>query len=319
VALALFAGFGLGCHRSPVEINPIEVSVQVNQAQAPLGSAIEVTYTWKVGDQAKPVPAGYRAFVHFLDSEKVVLFTDDHVPEPAPETWKPGEVHTYTRTVFVPVYPYVGPSTIGMGLYTAGKGQRIAMKGEDLGMRSYKAGSIELLPQTDSIFLVYKEGWHNPEPHPDNPQVERTWTKKEALLSFKNPKSDVVIYLEAATSPKFFQQSPVLNLTVGGKVGVTLPIENSEVFLKRIQVKAADLGDGDFVDLKLAMNESFVPNKLNPPMNTDDRELGVMVYHLYVGEKSKLGPMTGLELLSAAPTAAGTPAKAAAKKPASKP
>ncbi len=28
---------------------------------------------------------------------------------------------------------------------------------------------MELLPQTENIFLVYKEGWHNPESHPENP------------------------------------------------------------------------------------------------------------------------------------------------------
>ena len=74
---------------------------------------------------------------------------------------------------------------------------------------------IELLPQTENIFLVYKDGWHNPEPHPDNPAIERTWTKKEALVSFKNPKKDVVVYLEADTSPKFFPAPPVLTVTVG--------------------------------------------------------------------------------------------------------
>ena len=40
---------------------------------------------------------------------------------------------------------------------------------------------MELLPQTENIFLVYKEGWHNPETHPENPSVERTWSKKDAL------------------------------------------------------------------------------------------------------------------------------------------
>ena len=59
------------------------------------------------------------------------------------------------------------------------------------GFREYKVATIELLPQTENIFLVYKEGWHNPETHPENPSVERTWTKKEALISFKNPKKDV--------------------------------------------------------------------------------------------------------------------------------
>jgi hypothetical protein len=77
-------------------------------------------------------------------------------------------------------------------------------------------------------------------------------------------------------------------VAVGGKSGLVVPIENSEVFLKKIRVKAADLGDQEWVDLRLSMNSSFVP-KAKGVNATDDRELGLMVYHLYVGEADKLG------------------------------
>jgi hypothetical protein len=304
IGLVAVGGLAVGCRRAPVEVNPIEPSIQVNQMRAPLGSALEITYTWKLDQNAKPVPAGYRAFVHFLDSHKVVLFTDDHIPVPAPETWEPGKSYSYKRTVFVPIYPYVGEAQVAVGLYpAAGRGARIMLKGQDLGLRAFKVADIELLPQTENVFLVYKEGWQNPEAHPENANVERTWTKKEALVSFKNPQKDVVIYLEAATSPKFFPQPPVLQVMVGDKVGVTVPIEGSELFLKRIRVKAEDLGKAEFVDLKLSMNESFFPNKLNPPLNNDDRELGLLVYHLYVGAAAQLGPLTGLEVADAGPLA----------------
>jgi hypothetical protein len=306
LALAFLAALTLlpSCRRKAVEVNPISPSITINRDRAPLGSAIEVEYKWTVDAAAKPIPAGYRAFVQFLDSHKVLLFGDDHVPVPAPETWKPGQTYSYKRTVFIPIYPYVGESRIVMGLYPAqGRGERIALKGEDLGLREYQVAKIELLPQTENIFPVYKEGWHNPEAHPDNPAVERTWTKKEALVSFKNPKKDVVVYLEADTSPKFFPAPPVLTVTVG-KAALQVPIENSEVFLKRIKVKAADLGDEEWVDLRLAMNQSFVPKAMTPPLNTDDRELGLLVYHLWVGEADKVGALEGREVVEATPAPA---------------
>jgi hypothetical protein len=147
---------------------------------------------------------------------------------------------------------------------------------------------MEFLPQTDNIFLVYKEGWHNPESAPHNPSLERTWTKKDALVSFKNPRKDIVVYLEADTNAKAFAAPPVLTLAVANKSGLTVPIENSEVFLRKVRVKAADLGSDEWVDLKLSMSESFVPKAKG--VNThDDRELGLMVYHLYVGEADALG------------------------------
>jgi hypothetical protein len=275
--------------RKPAEVNAIVPSFSVNRARAPLGSAVEVTYTWTAEPGAKKLTQDYRALVHFLDTQRMLLFTDDHVPAPSPTTWEPGKTYSYTRTVFVPIYPYVGEVQVVMGLYPAsGKGERVALKAEDTGMREYKVAKIEILPQTENIFLVYKDGWHNPESSPQNPSLERTWTKRDALVSFKNPKKDVIVYLEADTNFKAFDAAPVLTMAVGPKSGITVPIENSEVFLKKVKVKAADLGTEDWVDLRLSMNQSFVP-KLKGVNNTDDRELGVMVYHLYVAEADKVG------------------------------
>ena len=307
LALIVAATFPVACKgRKAAEVHPIEPKVSFNRTRVPLGSPLEVTYTWTVDAAARKLPQDYRALVHFLDSHEVMLFEDDHTPTPPPSQWEPGKTYTYTRTKFVPIYPYVGDVEVRMGLYPqAGRGERPALKGEDAGMREYKVAKLELLPQTENIFVVYKDGWHNPEPHPENPAIERTWTKKEALVTFKNPKKDVVVYLEADTSPKFFPQPPVLTVAVGPKVGLVLPIEGSEVFLKKIKVKAEDLGNDEWVELRLLMNQSFVPKLLTPPLNNDDRELGLLKYQLYVGEADKLGPLTGKEVVDATPLPAG--------------
>jgi len=321
VALALIAATALiGCkRRQPAEAIDVTPSLSVNRARAPLGSAIEVTYTWTTGASLKKMDQPYRAFVHFLDSHEVMLFTDDHVPTPAPSSWEPGKTYSYTRTVFIPIYPYVGDVEVRVGLHPEGRGERLALKGQDTGMREYKVASMEVLPQTENIFLVYKEGWHNPESSPQNPSLERTWTKKDALVSFKNPKKDIVVYLEADTNYKAFDFPPVLTVAVNGRSGLTVPIENSEVFLKKIRVKAADLGNEEWVDLKLSMNQSFVP-KVKGVNTHDDRELGLLVYHLYVSEADKLGSLANV--VDAGPVsvptavAAASPAPAAPARPA---
>jgi len=212
------------------------------------------------------------------------------MPTPPPSSWEPGKTYSYTRTKFIPIYPYVGDVDVRMGLYPyPGRGERIVLKGDDAGMRAYRVGKMELLPQTENIFLVYKDGWHSPESSPQNPTLERTWTKKDALVSFKNPKKDIVVYLEADTNYKAFDVPPVLTLSVGkSKAGLVIPIADSEVFLKKMRVKAADLGTDEWVDLHFSMNQSFVP-KAKGVNSHDDRELGVMVYHLYVGEADQLG------------------------------
>jgi hypothetical protein len=313
LALALVAVTVVaGCNRrKPAEVTDVVPSLSVNRARAPLGSAIEVTYSWQVGPTAKKLDQDYRAFVHFMDSHDVILFGDDHVPTPAPSTWEPGKTYSYTRTVFIPIYPYVGDVEVRVGLHPVGRGERLALKGDDAGMREYRVAKMEVLPQTENIFLVYKEGWHNPESSPQNPSLERTWTKKEALVSFKNPKKDLVVYLEADTNFKAFDFPPVLTVSVNGRSGLVVPIENSEVFLKKVKVKAADLGNEEWVDLRLAMNQSFVP-KLRGVNTHDDRELGLLVYHLYVSEADKLGALQNVvdagPVAPAAAVATATPA-----------
>jgi hypothetical protein len=325
VAGAAVAAAGCG-RRQTAEVNDIVPKFAVNRAQAPLGSAVEITYTWQLEPTAKKLPQDHRAFVHFVDSHGVMLFEDDHEPVPPASQWEPGKTYSYTRTKFIPVYPYVGDVDVRIGLSPVGKGERVMLKGEDAGLREFKVAKIELLPQTENIFLVYKEGWHNPESSPQNPSLERTWTKKDALVSFKNPKKDVIIYLEADTNFKAFDQPPVLTLAVNDKTGIQIPIANSEIFMRKVRVKAADLGQDEWVDLRLSNNQSFVP-KLKGVNSHDDRELGVLVYHLYVGEADKLGevkdvvdagPVTLAPIATATAATAASPAPGAKASPAPK-
>jgi hypothetical protein len=276
---------------------------------------VEITYSWKVEPTAKKLGKDYKALVHFLDQHGVMLFDDDHMPTPPTSAWEPGKSYSYTLTKFIPIYPYVGEAELRVGLYR--DRERVALKGEDTGMQEYKVGKIELLPQTENIFLVYKEGWHNPESRTNNPGLEVTWTKKDALVSFKNPKKDVVVYLEADTNYKAFDAPPVLTVAVAGKTGLVIPIESSEVFLKKIRVKAAELGSDEWVDLRLSMNQSFVP-KLKGVNATDDRELGLMVYHLYVGEADKLGSVPNVVDAAAISLPAAKPSPAPKASPAAK-
>ncbi len=292
--------------RKPVEVNPIVPSIKVNRTKVPLGSAIEVTYTWTVEPGAKKLDQDYDAFIHFLDSHEVVLFADSHAPIPPTSTWEPGHTYSYTLTHFVPVYPYVGDVEVRVGLFpTHGRRERPALKGDDAGFHEYRVAKLEFVPQTENIFMVYKQGWHNPETQPENPSVERTWTKKDALVSFKNPKKDVIVYLQADTCVKCFPKTPELTVSVGNNVGLRFPIDGPQVYLKKIRVKAADLGSEEWVDLHLSMNQSFVPKNLNPPMNDDDRELGLDVYHLYVAEADQMGQPP--DVVDAVPLGPATP------------
>ena len=217
----------------------------------------------------------------------------------------------------MPVYPYVGDVEVRMGLYPhPGRGERPALKGEDRGFREYKVATIELLPQTENVFLVYKEGWHNPETHPENPSRRADLDEEGSARVLQEPEEGRDRVPRGRHLREVLHRRPRrLTVSVGNNVGLRFPIDGPQVFLKKIRVKAADLGTDEWVDLRLAMNESFVPKNLNPPLNNDDRELGFNVYHLYVADAEQAGSPEGVvDAVALAPAAPSPAAVAAAKK-----
>ena len=231
-----------------------------------------------------------------------------------------GQTYSYTRTIFVPAVTYIGDATVTMGLYpSSGRGERIPLKGEDFGLREYVTAKMQLLAQVENVRVYFKEGWYNPEPGPNgNPLVETTWTKKEAVLSFKNPKKSVIVYVQfdAPYSAKYYPaKAPVLTVAAQGRAAFTHTFENGELVERKIRFKALDLGTEDTVELRLSMDQTIVPKTLGISP-TDDRELGVRVYDIFVGVEDELGTVPNV--VDAPPMAPAQPGKgkAAPAKPA---
>lgn len=280
--LGLAVSFGLaGCGSdAPSESRPITASIDTNKARAPIGSPITINYRFDVGADSAPIDKDYRVFVHFLDSHNALLFNDDHDPPKPTTSWSAGDELEYERTLFIPLYPYLGTATIQMGLYIPETGERLGLSGTETANLAYRVGQIELLDQKENIFLVYKEGWHQLENDPDNHSMEWQWTKREAVCSFRNPKKESVLYLEADTNVTAFEEPLEVSVLVGANEIAKFKVEDREPFLKKITIPVDALGDEDWVDLRLVNSESFVPADKN--IGDDTRELGLRVRHLYV-------------------------------------
>lgn len=281
-ALALCASVFAACGggREAVESRPITPGFEVNKPRAPIGSPIEVTYRFEVGTSSEPISKDYDVFVHFQDSHDALLFTDDHAPPEPTSSWEAGSTIEYSRTVFIPLYPYLGTATVDVGLYIPETGERLGMAGPDSGNLAYQVGQIELLDQKENIFLVYKEGWHQLESSPENPNIEWQWTKKEAVCSFRNPNKESVLYLEADTNVRAFEEPLTVSLLIGSNEVASFAVEDRDPFLKKISIPASALGGEDWVDLRIVNGQSFVP--ADKGLGSDTRELGLRVYHLYV-------------------------------------
>jgi hypothetical protein len=280
LALAAVAG---GCTKSSTPPPVATPAVTVSHSRVPLGSPLDVTYEFKVAADAPAFKEDYRVFVHFVDADQEMMWTDDHFPPTPTSQWKPGQTIKYNRLLFVPVYPYVGDATIQVGLY--GKdGKRVPMAGIEKGQRAYEVAKLQVAPQTESIYLTFKDGWHLAEIASDNAGVEWHWTKKEATLSFKNPKRNAVFYLDYGAQPKVMNEPQTVTVSIGSEVVDTFSVGRTGD-VRRIPLSVAQLGTGEQVELRLSLDRTFTPAVVTAGAQTDKRELGLCVFHAFVEAK----------------------------------
>ena len=259
------------------------VAISMSRARVALGSPVEMTYRFTVAPDA-PALGKQTVFVHFLDANDEMMWTDDHDP-PTPTTeWKPGQTIEYTRTMFVGRYPYVGAAKVVAGLYSPETNERLKLSNEDRGDRSYKVADFELLPQTENIFVIFKDGWHQSEVVADGPQrTEWQWTKKEATLAFRNPKRDVVLYLDADNPAASVNSAEKIDVLVGDQLLGTAPFQKgAPAVVRKIPIRASQLGAADMVELRLVGDKTFVPALEPGGASGDSRELGARVFHAFV-------------------------------------
>lgn len=280
LALVIFTGCG---GESSDDVPPVATpSVTLDRSRAALGSPIEVTYRFEVASEAR-FDEDYRVLVHFVDADEELMWTDDHLP-PVPTTkWTPGQTVEYTRTVFVPIYPYIGSATIHVGLYS--EDRRLPLAGDDTGQRAYRVATLELLPQSENVFLIFKDGWHRAEVAADNPAVEWQWTRGQAVLSFRNPKQDAQLFLSFDGRPDLIPEAQTVTLRIGDRVLATFPVTSREEQLQRIPIAAAQMGAAEMVDLIIEVDKTFVPATLPSSTSSDPRELGIRVFHAYLQVK----------------------------------
>jgi hypothetical protein len=270
------------CHRKEAPAAPMATpSVTVNHDKAPLGSPLEVTYKFVVSNDAH-FDQDYRVMVHVVDTDDELMWTDDHNPPVPTSQWKPGQTIQYTRTVFVPVYPYVGDASMEMGLYSLQNQKRLPLAGEDIGQRAYKVAHIQLQPQTENVFTLFKDGWHPAETAERNAQIEWQWTKKTATLVFRNPKKDCVFYLDVDNPGGVFNDTQHIQVKLNGALVHEFDLTPKVQVLRKIPLTEAQLGSGEMDQIEIGVDKTFIPAAVRGSNSKDSRELGIRVFHAFV-------------------------------------
>jgi hypothetical protein len=256
-------------------------TVTLSHDRAPVGSPIDITYKFEVASDAK-ITQDYRVMAHVVDSDEAQMWTFDHNPPVPTSQWKPGETVEYTMTEFIPVYPYIGEAAIHLGLYSTADSSRLPLAGEHLGQYAYRAVRFNLLPQSENLLHIFKEGWHPGEYAPDNPTVEWQWTKQRATLSFKNPRKDALFYLDVDSPGAEFHPAQQVTVTLEGQPLDQFTLSPHERVLRKLPITSAQIGESDMAEIQIGVDRTFIPAKINPSTSKDFRELGIRVFHAFV-------------------------------------
>jgi hypothetical protein len=274
-----------GCGRTqPAETPIVTPTVTLTRSDAAIGMPIEMAYRFVVAANA-PAFTEDTVFVHFLDADGELMWTDDHEP-PVPTTqWKPGQTIEYSRTMFIPKFPYAGETSVVIGLYSRRSGARVSMAGQTKGQREYQVASFNLHPQTDNLYVVFKDGWHETEVAEEATGLEWQWSKKTATLAFRNPMRDVLFYFLCDQPVTVLGAPQQVELRIGPNVIDSFALPPGPRELRKVNLTAAQLGNGETVEITVALDRTFVPASTPQLKSTDSRELGIRVFRAYVQAK----------------------------------
>jgi hypothetical protein len=286
VCVLVLVVLAAACGRTQEAETPVATpSLTLARSDAAIGMPIEMTYRFVVAPNAPRIAEDEVVFVHFLDVDRELMWTDDHQP-PVPTTqWTPGRTIEYSRTMFVPKFPYTGETTVELGVYSPGSGARIPLAGETRGQRQYRVAKFTLRQQTDNLYVVFTEGWNQTEVAQEQTGVEWQWSKKMATLAFRNPGRDVVLYLQCDQPVHELGEPQRVELRIGDTVIDSFALPPGPRELRKVDLTAAQLGSGETVEVTVAVNKSFVPATITQLKSSDTRELGIRVFRAYVQPK----------------------------------
>jgi hypothetical protein len=276
LASALLCGTGACSSDEPAEPPVATPSLTLNKTRAAIASPLQLTYRFEVLPNAA-IDGDYTVFVHVLEPGGEKLWQDDHQPAIPTSQWKPGQTVEYSRTVFVPNYPYLGDAEIRLGLYNP-SGKRLPLNGREMSRREYVVGNLHLLPQSENIFLVYKD-WHPSEVDASDPAIEWQWSKGASTLSFRNPKRESTLYLEWDARIDLFNPPQQVAIKVNGQPLTSFAADSKDKVLRTFPISAEQLGPGDMAEITIEVDRTFKPG------GSDTRELGIRVYHAFIEPK----------------------------------
>ena len=176
----------------------------------------------------------------------------------------------------------MGQTRVEIGLFSRTTGDRLPLAGETTGQRSYRVATFDMRLQTDNLSVVFGDGWHEAEVADEFSGPEWRWSRKDATLSFRNPRRDVQVYLQLEQPSAAFPEPQRVEVRTGSAVVDSFLLPAGRIELRRIPMAAGQLGTAETVELTVSVDATFVPAAVSALKSTDSRELGIRVFRAFV-------------------------------------
>jgi hypothetical protein len=277
--LFLIIIFGcLGCGKE----NSIEgLKLQINFLDEKLfdDHLAEIQFTWTVEEGFLPMGQKAKVFVLMWHGSNL-LSQEYHAPEVHPSEWKPGDVYSYSRRLYIPEFidqsdpDYKGDESLRLlvGIYAPyEEGSRIK--------RDIIQEMIEVSPSPPGIpEIIYCEGWHDVEVDPSNSRKLLRWTEKEAKCIIGNPRRDALLYMIGGVCPDMLGEQKIVLSINGSVLDEFSPI--TDPFEKSYKVEKDLFGEGKSFELVISVDKVCDLDRRSSGLE-DYRELGIRISFLY--------------------------------------
>ena len=187
--------------------------------------------------------------------------------------------------MFIPKFPYVGETTVEIGLFSPTSGNRLPLTGTTEGQRSYRVATFDMRLESDPLVVVFGDGWYETEVSEGAGREwqEWQWSRQEATLSFRNPKRGVRLYLQADQPVKeAFSEPQRVETRIGPTLVDSFLMTPGGAELRRMDIPAGSFGGEETIEMRISVDKTFVPAALPAFRSADRRELGIRVFRVFV-------------------------------------
>ena len=110
---------------------------------------------------------------------------------------------------------------------------------------------------------------------------EWQWMGRQGMVAFGNPRGPATLHLRARSPVSFLGGTQAVTIKMGDQEIARFESTDSSPYLLRFDVPGEGLGDGDWIDFTVEVDNFFVPAQAREEF-TDTRELGLQVFWMYL-------------------------------------